>query len=503
MVSTPPPDTHATPSPRPAESRGPRDLSRRTVLTTAAWAAPVVAMTAATPAYASSGNRVASLSSLNDQLPAAGNVSLSAKVVDVTGSPTAGQVVTFSGPPNATFAPATATTNSSGIATTTVNLNDTWATPGSTATITAVAGGSNLSKGFTVLGANVLAFGTGYTTSPTQMELVFPSPVAQISVGQLSKGPWAVALLQNGTVWTKGTNNGGQLGDGTTTDRSTWAQVAGLSTVKQIAIGGDSVMALQSDGTIMRWGADPYDAVSTPKKQAGLANVTQIARSLTAGFALLSDGSVKAWGSNQLYVAGTGGSAWPGTTPQQVVGLTSNVTAISAGPYSGYARMSDGSGRAWGWNVYGQLGENSTTDRETPVNIDSLTGSATQFATALGNLYVLRSDGSVVACGYNDNTGELGNGTTSPRANPALVQVSGLTSGVSAISATYASGYALMTDGSLRAWGWNGSGQLGDGTTTSRITPVSITIPAGRSITRLADTNSAPATTMYVITATS
>lgn len=482
--------------------RGPSDLQRRTLLTTAAWAVPAVAMTTTSPAFAVSNNHVSTLSSQNDQLPAEGGVPVSAIVVDGGGAPVAGQAVTFSGPSGATFAPVTATTNSSGVATTTANLNNTWATPGSTATITAVSGGSNLSKGFTVLGANVLAFGQGYTASPTQAELVFPSPVSQISAGPSNKGIFAVALLQNGTVWTKGSNTRGQLGDGTTTDRSTWAQVAGLSTVKQIALGGESVAALQSNGTVMRWGADPYDTVHSPKQQTGLANVTQIARSLTAGFALLSDGSVKAWGSNQNRVAGTGSPNWPGTTPQQVVGLTSGVVQIGGGAYSGYARMSDGTARAWGWNDYGQLGDGTTTQRDAPVVVQSLTGSATQLAPASGNLFVLRADGSVVGCGYNDADGELGNGASSPTNNPSLTSVSGLSSGVSAIAITNSSGYALLSDGSLRSWGYNNAGQLGDGTTTSRLSPFTINIPGGRTIARLAENNAA-GSTMFLVTHTS
>ncbi|SDC87990.1 Alpha-tubulin suppressor [Microbacterium enclense] len=481
---------------------GPSDVQRRFVLTTAAWAVPAVAMTVATPAFADSNNRVASLSSLDDQLPAAGGAPVSAIVVDSDGSPVAGQAVTFAGPASATFSPPTATSDSAGVATTTVNLNDTWAAPGSTATITAMAGSSNISKGFIVLGANVLVAGQGYSSTLSQAELAFPSPVTQISGSSWNNVSFFVALLADGTVWTKGSNSSGQLGDGTTTDRATWAKVNGLSTVTQIALGRESVMALRSNGTVMRWGFEPYDTVSSPKQQPGLANVTQIARGRRTGYALLSDGSVKAWGANDFHAAGTGGTAWPGLTPKQVVGLSSGVAQIAAGTVSGYARMTDGTGRAWGFNDYGQLGDGTTTERATSSPVQSLTGIATQITAESGNMIVLRSDGSVLSCGFNDHDGELGNGASSPTQNPNLAPVSGLGSGVSAVAATIGSGYALMADGSVNAWGFNGAGQLGDGTTTSRLAPAPINIPDGRIVTRLGESCPLSYTT-FLITSTS
>ncbi|SDO93348.1 Alpha-tubulin suppressor [Microbacterium sp. ru370.1] len=497
-------DSSAVPRPSDPAPHTPGAVRRRTLMTTAAWSVPAVTMSVATPAFAASATRVLSLSSQNDQLPAAGGAQVSATLVDANGSPIVGQAVSFSGSSTATFTPATATTNAGGVATTTVDLNDTWATPGSATTITASTVGLTQSKAFTVLGANVLAFGRGYSSTPTQAELVFPSPVAQISGGSTDSAVFAAALLENGTVWTKGSNSQGQLGDGTTTDRATWAQVPGLSGVTQIVVGDQSVAALRSDGTVMRWGSDPYDTTSSPKQQAGLSGVIRIARSNTAGFAVLGDGSVKVWGSNQNHVAGTGepSSSWPGTTPRQVGGLTSGVADVVGGLYSGYARMTDGTVRAWGWNAFGQLGDGTTTERETDVLVNSLTGSATQVVTQAVNLIVLRSDGSVLSCGWNDADGEMGNGTTSPSANPSLVAVSSLTSGVSAITALNSSGFALLSDGSVRGWGWNAYGQLGDGTTTSQLTPKAISLPAGRTVARLAE-SSQSSYTMFLVTTTS
>jgi alpha-tubulin suppressor-like RCC1 family protein len=98
-------------------------------------------------------------------------------------------------------------------------------------------------------------------------------------------------------------------------------------------------------------------------------------------------------------------------------------------------------------------------------------------AIAGGDLagYALRSDGTVWAWGYN-GYGELGNGTLTESSVP--VQVSGLT-GVTAITGGDEDGYALRSDGTLWAWGWNGGGELGDGTTTDNPSDWEVDIAEG------------------------
>ena len=125
---------------------------------------------------------------------------------------------------------------------------------------------------------------------------------------------------------------------------------------------------------------------------------------------------------------------------------------------------------AWGYNYYGQLGDGTNKDRDTPVQVSGLSG-VIAIAGGDGHTIALKSDGTVWAWGSNDS-GQLGDGTTTNRNTP--VQVSDL-SGVTAIPCGGNHSIALKSDGTVWAWGDNYHGQLGDGTTdTERHTPVQV-----------------------------
>ena len=188
-----------------------------------------------------------------------------------------------------------------------------------------------------------------------------------------------------------------------------------------------------------------------------------------------SDGTVWTWGANgngQLGNNSTTNSA----LPVQVSGL-SGVVAVTAGESSSFALKSDGTVWAWGNNGNGQLGDNSTTQRLVPVQVTGLSGVS---AIAAGRYHVaaLKTDGTVWAWGYNCD-GQLGNGTTSSCGSANPVPVQSAISGVVALSAGAYYVQALKTDGTVWAWGYNSSGQLGDGTTTARSWPALINGAAG------------------------
>jgi alpha-tubulin suppressor-like RCC1 family protein len=135
------------------------------------------------------------------------------------------------------------------------------------------------------------------------------------------------------------------------------------------------------------------------------------------------------------------------------------------------ALKSDGTIWAWGENAIGQLGDGTTTERHTPVQVGTPPlGEVTAVAAGQGHNLALRSDGTVWAWGLNAR-GELGDGTTTDRLTP--VQVQNL-SGIKAIGAGDNHSLAVRSDGTVWAWGFNIRGQLGDGTTTDRHTPVQV-----------------------------
>ncbi|WP_147443420.1 kelch-like protein [Corallococcus sp. AB011P] len=144
---------------------------------------------------------------------------------------------------------------------------------------------------------------------------------------------------------------------------------------------------------------------------------------------------------------------------------------LGAGGYHSLALRQDGTFWAWGDNGYGQLGDGTTTQRLTPVpvQVQGLTGVAA-LATGYNHSLAVKQDGTVWAWGSNAY-GQLGDGTTTQRLTP--VQVQGLT-GVAALATGYYHSLALKQDGTVWAWGRNEYGQLGDGTVTNRPTPVQV-----------------------------
>jgi RHS repeat-associated protein/uncharacterized repeat protein (TIGR01451 family) len=294
-------------------------------------------------------------------------------------------------------------------------------------------------------------------------------------------GSHTCALTTNGggvKCW--GRNYYGQVGDGTTTDRTTPVNVSGLTSgVIAIAAGYEFSCALTTSGGVKCWGWNGSgqlgDGTTThrlaPVEVSGLTSgVTAIATGYEHTCALVTGGGVKCWGSNSNGQLGDG-TTTNRTTPVNVSGLASGVTAISTDGNHTCALTTGGGVKCWGSNSDGQVGDGTTTDRTTPVNVSGLASGVAAITTGGEHTCALTTGGGVKCWGANWN-GPIGDGTTTLRTTP--VDVSGLTSGATAIAAGIEHTCALTTGGGVKCWGLNTNGRLGDGTTTNRLVPVDV-----------------------------
>jgi hypothetical protein len=212
---------------------------------------------------------------------------------------------------------------------------------------------------------------------------------------------------------------------------------------------------------------------------SGLPGVTVTIAGLTSGSAVTGSGGIYSFsgvpgGSYTVTASRTGFTFSPSPAAVTITGANATRdlaasfrTPAAGGEHHSLAVKSDGTVWAWGYNYYGQLGDGTTTDRWTPVQVSGITGVVAIAASRYHSLALL-SDGTVWAWGYNGQ-GELGDGTTTESWTP--VQTSGI-AGVIGIAGGRYHSIALLSDGTVRSWGFNTTGQLGDGTTTDRWTPV-------------------------------
>lgn len=261
-------------------------------------------------------------------------------------------------------------------------------------------------------------------------------------------------------------------------------QVAGVAGVTQVS-GGFHSLALLADGSIRSWGYNEYGQLGNgsntdnpaPQVVAGISNAIAISTGINHSLALLANGTVMAWGRNNFGQLGLGTPTGPETcsttvcskNPVQVPGLA-NVVAISASGDFSVALLADGTVMTWGFDNVGQLGDGVGVQDGCqcvahPVPVPGVSGVTTIAAGQMAAVALLR-DGTVRDWG-NNTWGQLGNGTDGPETTPCACQgpvaVSGL-AGVRAIGAGVTANAAVMADGTVRVWGGTEYGQLGNGT---------------------------------------
>jgi alpha-tubulin suppressor-like RCC1 family protein len=326
--------------------------------------------------------------------------------------------------------------------------------------------------------------------------IALPVPVAGVHGVKAVAATYftSYALMSDGTVRSWGGGAFGQLGDGVREPESpTPVPVTGLTGVKAIAAGGDHAMALLSNGTVAVWGGNTYGQMgngttlkgaegtgsTVPVLVPNLSGVVAIAAGGGDDVALLGNGTVLAWGENKQGQLGDGTTVEK-DVPTPVRGLAS-VKAVAIGGIGSLgghmlALLNDGTVRAVGGGTSGQLGDGGDTSSSAPVAVRGLTG-VSAVAASVSHSVALLEDGSVVDWGADAN-GELGippgPEVCGKIATPcSRVPVRAGVTNVTKIAAGFRFSLALSA-GRVLAWGWNGLGQLGNGTTNDSSVPASV-----------------------------
>lgn len=296
---------------------------------------------------------------------------------------------------------------------------------------------------------------------------------ASVTVGDLN----ACYVLPTKTVKCWGYNANGSVGDGTFKDATTPKNVVNLKNVKALAIAKQGC-ALTTTGIVKCWGTSKGNGtasdLATPTQVSGFsASVTAISSGGNTVCALLSTGGVECWGSNWWGQLGNG-TQTDSLTPVPVTGLSSGVISVSVGESHACALLATGAVQCWGHGPSGQLGDNSnsSTRRLTPVQVTGLTSGVVAISAGGEHTCALLATGAVQCWGRGD-TGQVGDGTNGSQLVPT--QVVGLTSGVTSISAGGSHTCARLATGAAMCWGRNADGELGDGTTTDSNVPVAVT----------------------------
>lgn len=277
------------------------------------------------------------------------------------------------------------------------------------------------------------------------------------------------ARLGNGTVRCWGSNEGGQLGDGTNKSRSLPVRVRSLVNVVEVAAGAYHDCVRLVDGGVRCWGLNTVgqlgdgtnDSRNTPVKVTLDADATALAAGYTHSCAVVTDGSVFCWGANDRGQLGDG-TTERRTKPVKVVGLGGKVVALASGEDHSCAVLADGRLQCWGRNFDGQLGDGTDELRSTPV----FAAVTKVIGVALGRTHTcaLREDRSVVCWGASKFS-QIGVPTAGSK-RPVPIASDGMTA-IRSIGDHTCGATSL----GVACWGRGAGGRLGDGTEIDRGVP--------------------------------
>jgi alpha-tubulin suppressor-like RCC1 family protein len=311
--------------------------------------------------------------------------------------------------------------------------------------------------------------------------VLWPRPAAEVTDAHIYGFEHSCVVTASGGVRCWGMNTYGELGDGTTTDRSTPVEVTGLrSPVASVATNAAHSCAVTTSGTVVCWGRNTDGqlgdgrraASTTPVAVSGLGDVTAITTGVYHTCALTAGGTVWCWGDNNAGALGTDGEpSADEATPARVGGTGDRFVAVSAGTSHTCAATAAGAVTCWGLNDGGQLGNGDTEASGVPVAVVGLDSGVTSLTAGSHHTCALLSSSAVRCWGLNTH-GELGDGTRVGTLVPASIV--GLDGDATALSGGGLHTCATLADHSTWCWGRNSEGQLGNGTTTDSATPTRV-----------------------------
>jgi alpha-tubulin suppressor-like RCC1 family protein len=368
--------------------------------------------------------------------------------------------------------------------------------PGAKVTLSAAAAPGSRFAGWSGSGCSGVSTCTVTMSAARAVKATFsllPAP-SVVSAG----GAHSCARVVNGSVKCWGSNSSGQLGNATTTSSNAPVTASGIAGASSVAAGPNFTCALinaGASGRVRCWGANAYgqlgDGTKTRRTKAStvvaatgstaaLIGVGRIA--VGSGFACAvlapgAKGTVRCWGANAAGQLGDGTTTQRSVPVKVKVSATtqlSGVTAVAAGGSSACAVLTSGAVRCWGANTDGQLGDGTTTSRRMPVAVSGLSGTSgkvTMVSVGAAHACARLADGTVRCWGRNA-AGQLGDGTATRRLSPVKVRVSSAAflASATAVSAGGAHTCAVTGTGAsarVRCWGSNVSGQLGTSTVAS------------------------------------
>lgn len=315
--------------------------------------------------------------------------------------------------------------------------------------------------------------------------------VKQMSLGYVN----TAAIKNDGTLWTWGYNTSGQLGNGERKSRSSPVQTIALgNNWKQISCGLYFMAAIKNNGSLWTWGSNTAGQLGNNRSASKNGGIYEESKpfpiqtvcktfdwkQVSCGWELIAaiknNGTLWTWGSN--FFGGLGNNKYTTSvvpndksSPIQTIAGGTNWKQVSCGFHFSAAIKTDGTLWLWGRNYSGQLGDNTTIDRSSPVQ--TIAGGTDWKYVSTGNWHTaaIKNDGSIWCWGHNEH-GELGDNTNVDKSSP--VQTISFGAKWKEVSCGYHHTVGIKENNTLWGWGRNSEGQLGLGNLPNQSIPTFI-----------------------------